>query len=334
MEYEMQTSILGIDIAKNKFDAVLIINKKEKFKAFRNDEKGFEALDAWLAKHKAPRVHACMEATSIYGDALAHQLLNAGHKVSVMNPFQIKAFGNCELLRSKTDKADSRLIAHFCLKTNPREWVPKPPQVLEVQQMKQHLDKLKETQQRELNRRSTASSECVLSSIDRFLEMTKNEISIIEKALEEKIKKDPDMGEKWRLLKTIPGVGTTTIAAILSAIPDTKAFRSAKQVSALIGLNPKHHQSGSSVRGRAHISKTGKSSLRKSFFMPALVAMRYNPHIKAFAKNLLQRGKSKMVVVVAAMRKLVHIIYGVLKTGLPYDPLWSQNKYLPTAQIP
>src|SRR5690349_11533201 len=105
------TAILGIDVAKSKFDVALYKNGKNKTKTFENKPLGFEALAAWLKQHNVDSVHACMEATGSYGDALARFLFEAGHKVSVVNPARIKAFGESELLRTKNDKSDAKLIA-------------------------------------------------------------------------------------------------------------------------------------------------------------------------------------------------------------------------------
>lgn len=96
-------------------------------------------------------------------------------------------------------------------------------------------------------------------------------------------------------------------------------FDSAKQVTAFIGLNPKPRQSGSSVKGVSRISKTGDADLRKAFYMPAVPPIRFNPIIKDFVERLSSMGKSKMVIVIAGMRKLLHIIYGVLKKQAPFN---------------
>lgn len=126
------------------------------------------------------------------------------------------------------------------------------------------------------------------------------------------------MNDKSKLLDSIPGVGEKTIGVILAFL-NVEDFDSAKQVAAFVGLNPKPRQSVSSVRGVGRISKTGNANLRKAFYMPALTALRFNPIIKDFAKRLLGTGKSKMVVVIASMRKLLHIIYGVLKNQIPFN---------------
>ena len=97
-------------------------------------------------------------------------------------------------------------------------------------------------------------------------------------------------------------------------------FSTSRQVAAFAGLVPKIRQSGSSVRGRATLSKRGSPRLRHSLYFPAVTAMRFNPLVRAFAERLRERGKAKMLIVGAVMRKLLHIAYGVLKSGKPFDP--------------
>jgi transposase len=120
-------------------------------------------------------------------------------------------------------------------------------------------------------------------------------------------------------LESIPGVGEATIAQILSFMGVPKRFKNARQLAAFVGLNPKKHESGSSVRGRSRLSKTGDSALRKALYMPAISAKKYNPVIKAFCERLQKAGKPPMVIIGAAMRKLLHLIYGVLKSGKPFN---------------
>jgi transposase len=119
----MQLFPLGIDISKAKFDIALLRDDgKLRHKVFPNTEAGFQQLSAWLSKHKALPVHACMEATGTYGEALASYLHRAGHLVSVVNPAIIKAFASTLLSRTKTDKRDASLIARYCLQHHPPAW--------------------------------------------------------------------------------------------------------------------------------------------------------------------------------------------------------------------
>jgi transposase len=130
----------------------------------------------------------------------------------------------------------------------------------------------------------------------------------------------PGLRKQARLLETIPGVGEATIAQLLAVVGDLARFKSARQLAAFLGLTPRQHQSGSSVRGKTRMAKMGHAQLRKALFFPAIVATRFNPLVRAFAQRLAQAGKPKMAIVGAAMRKLVHIIFGVLKSGRPFDP--------------
>lgn len=115
------------------------------------------------------------------------------------------------------------------------------------------------------------------------------------------------------MLESIPGIGNKTAVAILAELPDIKNFKNAKEIAAFAGLTPKKRESGTSVRGKASLCKIGSAVLRKALFIPSLVAKRYNPILKAFSERLDQKGKNGMVIVAAVMRKLLHIIYGVLK---------------------
>lgn len=120
------------------------------------------------------------------------------------------------------------------------------------------------------------------------------------------------------LLETIPGIGRTTARAMLAEIPDIQNFKNARQLAAFAGLNPCQRQSGSSVNGQTRLSKIGSKRLRKTLYMPAIVATRWNPVIENLTNRLLQRGKCKMSALGAAMRKLLHIVFGVLKNQQPF----------------
>ena len=115
----MSLTVLGIDIAKQKFDVALLADGKIKNKTCRNSTEGFEVLKMWLEKQGIQKVHACLEATGNYGEDLAIYLHEAGHTVSIVNPARIKGFAQSELVRTKTDKLDAGVIARFCLAMKP-----------------------------------------------------------------------------------------------------------------------------------------------------------------------------------------------------------------------
>lgn len=315
----MTKTALGIDISKHKFDAALLINGKFKTKAFSNTEKGCIALIEWFKKYNPINLHICMEATGIYGQKLANFLVERNIHVSVVNPAQIKGFGQCELSRNKSDKADAKLIARFCKAMNPESWEPPPTHIQELRGWVKRLDSLNSMKRQEENRLESTSDE-IQEEITNVITFLEQEIKRVKLTISELIDKHEDFSQKKKLLESIPGVGEATISVVLAFLGQPENFSSAKEMAAFVGLNPKQRQSGSSVNGRTHLSKTGNSAIRKALYMPAIVASRHNPVIKKFCDNLADAGKTKMVVIGASMRKLVHIIYGVLKNQCPFNP--------------
>lgn len=323
----MTNPTLGIDIAKLKFNVCLInLSGKLKHKLFPNTSSGFEQLCEWLSRQGVQRVHACMEATGTYGDGLAHFLYQAGHTVSVTNPAAIKAFAGSRLSRTKTDKVDAELIARFCLAQAPVAWTPLPQEVRELQALVRRLESLIEMRVMEENRLSSGITVVsVRHSVEEHLAYLNEQIKRTEELIRHHINGHPTLKQQSELLDSIPGIAETTAALLLAEITDITQYRSARQVAAYAGLVPRERQSGSSVRGRTRLSKIGNARLRKALYFPAITALRCSPFFQAWAEGLRGRGKSKMSVICAVMRKLVHLAYGVLKTGTPFDPEWAKS---------
>jgi len=311
---------LGIDIAKQEFDAALII-KDEKFRdrTFTNDLAGFEKLLAWLSKQGIEKVHACIEATGTYSEDLAFFLVERGHKVSIVNPAQIKAYGESKLARNKTDKQDAHLIALYCQRENPPAWTAPPAEVHQLQALVRHLDNLIGLRQQEENRlNSGVRTQAVIDSLTAIIKFLDAEIAKTEKLIRQHIDQHPDLKNKKDLLVSIPGIGEKTAAKLLAEFGHLRNV-SARQLTAYAGLTPKNHTSGTSVHKRPRLSKIGNSKLRKALYFPAIVAKRHNPIINAFCQRLKAHGKTKMVIIGAAMRKLLHLVCGVLNTQRPFD---------------
>lgn len=318
---------LGIDIAKLKFNICLLsLNGKLKHKVFPNTEVGFQQLDAWFSKQGAQRIHACMEATGAYGEALALHLSTAGHMVSVVNPAAIKAFAGSRLSRTKTDRVDAELIARFCRAQQPPAWMPPAAEVRQLQALVRRLESLVEMRTMESNRlEAIITNEMVKASVEDHLAYLDQQIRQTEALIRTHIDNHPTLKQQSDLLDSIPGIGEATAATLLAEITDITHYESARQVAAYAGLVPRERQSGSSVRRRTRLSKIGNARLRKALYFPAITALRCSPFFKAWAEGLRQRGKCKMSVIGAAMRKLIHLAYGVLKTGRPFDPKWGKT---------
>ena len=313
----MQT--LGIDVSKADFHAALVGESVAK-KSFPNSEKGFSQLDAWLRNRKAGNVFACMEATGSYWTALATHLHNGGHTVSVVNPSRIKAFAQSELLRTKTDAVDAELIARFAASQKPELWQPLPAEITELQGLCRHLEFLKRSRTQYATRAQTPGlPRKVVKSSEKLIAQLDAQIEELEREIRDHINRHPGLKNKQDLLTSIPGIGETTAAAILSEMPTIEEFASVQAVAAYAGLSPRLRQSGSSVRGKPHLCKVGNSRLRKALYFPAIVAQTHNPTLKIFADRLRKNGKAPMVIIGALMRKLLALAYGVLRSRKPYD---------------
>lgn len=315
----MATAILGIDIAKDSFQATLLDGGKKYRRSFSNRAKELADLTKWLSKHEVTQVHACMEATGTYWEAVAEYLHDGGHVVSVINPARIRDYAQSKLARNKTDKLDADMIADFCQTQDPPPWTPLAPAVRELRDLVRHLEDLRNIRTQESNRlASGVASEQVRAMLQSHLAFLDEQIKDLEKRMQDHIDQHPDLKQQRDLLVTIPGIAALTAAKLLSE--NIQSFSSTRSLVAHAGLNPQFHESGTSVRGRPRLSKIGNSNMRKALYFPAISAMRYNPVVRDFCERLARRNKHKMVIIGAAMRKLLCLALGVLKSNQPFDP--------------
>jgi transposase len=316
----MEQFYLGIDVAKAKLDCALLLpsGKFRTKSGLSNTPKGFAELAHWLHTQQARQLHVCMEATGIYWEGIAEYMSNTGHTVSVVNPFQIKSFANACLVRSKTDKIDARLIARFCAERGPDPW--QAPSVSEqtLKALVLRLDALQAMRVQEINRAEVAR-EAVRGGILAHIDWLDGQIKALLREIRRHIDNDPDLKDKRALLDSIPGVGEHTIALLLAFCVHPGRFGNARQAVAFAGLDPRQHQSGSSVLGKPRLSKIGHRALRKALYMPAMVTL-YKTHWgQQFRQRLAATGKPPMLIIGAMMRKLIHVAFGVLKSGLPFN---------------
>jgi transposase len=313
---------LGIDISKDSFHVELSLNHKLRHRRFANRPDGFAELGTWLTKHKANPVHACLETTGPYSEALALYLHQQGHTVSVVNPAQIKAFGQSELVRNKDDRPDAGLIRRFCEKQRPAAWTPPAAHFRELQALTRHRDNLLETRQQQLNRLAATNTKSVITSLRKLVAHLDAEIKRTEQQIKDHVDRHPDLKQQSQLLQSIPGIGPHTALKLLAEIEKLSQYKSARQVAAYAGLTPRNYRSGT-LRGQTRLSKTGNVKVRKALFLPAIVAKRHNPVVRNFCQRLARNGKNQMQLVGAAMRKLIHIAFGVLKSGKVFDPTYE-----------
>lgn len=319
---------LGVDVAKKKLDCMLLdtLSGKLKSKSVPNTPDGFTALLEWLEKNNVVNPHVVMEPTGMYHEGAALALADAGLVVSLINPAQLRSFAQGLGVKTKTDKADSAVLARFGAAQQPAPWQPPSPSARRLKALITRRDAVADDLQRELNRQEandfSSVPETVGDSIAESITFIEAELKRLEKMIAKHINDDPDLRNKKDLLETIPGVGPR-VSGHMTALFAGRTFGSAEQLAAYLGLVPVMWESGTSVRGRPHMSKAGPAYLRKVLYMPAVGARRWNPHIKALNDRLLAKGKSKMAAIGAAMRKLAHLCFGVINSGKPYDPKFA-----------
>lgn len=316
------------DVSKAKLDCFWLkdaVRRAGKAKVFKNSPEDFAALVRWMVAHTGEtpeKLHFILEATGIYHEALAHALHADGTKVFVVNPAVVRDYAKSLSVRTKTDKQDSVVLALLGARETLQPWQPEPVEIRTLKALLARYEAVKQDCQRERNRwekaQITQVSEVVLQSIHTLLAELKKEQDRLEKLIRQHIDQHPDLLRDRRLLESIPGIGPV-VSALMLAVIRGRTFVSAAQCAAFLGLVPVQHESGSSVRGPSRLSKAGNATVRAKLYMAAVVAIQHNPDIKRQYERLLKNGKSKMAALGAAMRKLVHICFGVLKHQTTYQ---------------
>ncbi len=317
------SNIIGIDISKADFViAILTDNNKPVIKKFSNNKQGFDQLIKYFKSLKIDQAKICMEATGKYGEELANFLYQLGYQVSVINPACIKAFANTNLSRNKTDSADAVLIANYANKCDPRLFVPKRPILKEIQEVHRCIEDLKSQLTQVTNRLENIDllPHEVSFTWENMAFAIKTRIQELQTYVVKLISSDEAIKQDYENLQTIPGIASISAIAIIAEVP-VNNLPNARALAAYAGLNPKHRISGSSVRGKTRISKIGSGNLRKILYFPAIVSSSVNKNFLAFKTKMKNKGKHNMVIIIALMRKLIHIIFAILKnkSSFSYD---------------
>ncbi|MDP8171319.1 IS110 family transposase [Pasteurella skyensis] len=319
---------VGIDVSKFNFDVAWVNkgSKKPKTKQFTNDTKGFDIFHRWIikqSKKEAKDILVLMEATGVYHENLAYALYDMGFGVSIINPTYVKQFASAIGNHSKTDKQDAKVLAQYASIKEVRLWEPEPEDVRYLKQLIARLDALEMDKQREKNRlekllSSKNNDAFILESLQDMLKNFDEAIEKIEAKINEHIDNNPDLKSGFEHLISIPGIGEKVAPRVLNLLK-SKQFQSASECAAFVGLTPVQRQSGL-MKGKPRISKKGNSTIRSKLYMCAMSAIKYNPDIKVQYERLLANGKCKKAALIAAMRKLLQICYGVIKHNSNYQP--------------
>jgi transposase len=313
---------VGVDVSKAKLDVALLVGEnKFRSKVFANDPCGFALLLQWLKAHASfelPDVHVCMESTGGYQEDLACALSDHNVVVSVVNPLLVKRFAEVNGQRNKTDEADAKTLAQFCRVQRPERWQAPSLAVRTLQALVARLQTVQAMRQAESNRLEVAH-DSVAGSLRSVITGLDEEIERLREQIRRTIDDDPDLKGRADLLQTIPGLGDKTIPQLLAYVGDPKRFRSAKALAAYASLTPLIRQSGTSLDRRRGTHPMGHRDLKRALYFPAMVAARYNPLIAQFYERLKAQHKPGKVIVVACMHKLLAIVYGVLRSGQPFN---------------
>lgn len=322
-------TIVGIDVSKASLDVtVLHVDGSKHQGQFANNHKGFKKLERWLKKKGMSAMHACMEATNIYWEELAQYLHQQGYQVSVVNPARIKGFAQSQLRRNKTDKLDGDVIAQFCQALQPKLWSPPTPEQRKLRALVRHRQALQKTLTQQTNRLAVCTEPEVKVSLQTLIDTLKMEIERLEVQIQSFIDDQPALKDQQKLLTSIKGIGPKTATGLMAEMYDLADYDRARSAAADAGLTPSHYTSGQTVRRKPKLSKMGKTAVRGLLYFPAITAMQHNPIIRALKERLEAQGKDWKVILGAAMRKLLHLAYGVLKNQTPFDPNYL-NKLAP-----
>mgnify|MGYP001033249997 CR=1 FL=1 len=311
-------NFIGVDVAKDKFDISFYNGKRRAHHVFSNNESGFSSL---LKKTQSNPLSpwVCMEATGIYSEGLAEYLVGKGVRTSVVNPLQIKYFAKSILSRNKNDKVDSETIAAYVEKQEPEQYKPKTKVQKEMRELLQVIDMLSKQStecKNKLHAARTSPAKQVLKQMIFSFEKKKQKLMGKVAGL---VELDQNIKQAVQLICSIKGVAEGTAYRLLAYLPDIKGFSSAKQLAAYIGVSPRQSESGLH-KGETHMSKLGEAHIRKALYMPAMSAKRNNTYLKPFISRLEKNGLKPKAIVGAIMRKLVHLIFGILKSGKAFDP--------------
>ncbi len=307
---------VGIDVSAKTLVVAIDRGRGVRMREYSNDSVGHGKLCRVLRKG-GRRARVCLESTGIYGLDLSFALHRArGIEVMVANPRAIHDFGKAQFQRTKTDVTDARVILEYAKAMPFRRWQPPPQEILDLRGISRRITSLSNSMTRERNRLHAAEGQSELTDV--IAEDIRVQLRHLAESIEslngealEVIERVPALKRRYELLISVRGIGTTSAIRILSELAVLPEDMTARQWVAHAGIDPIHYESGTSVHKRSRISRTGNRRLRCALYMPALVAVRQEPRIKAFYEKLIQAGKRPMQALVAVMRKLLHAIHGM-----------------------
>ncbi len=333
----MKKRSLGVDVSEKALDVAywdqdenesILVGK------FTNNRKGFQTIQRKMEKRgkdiDATIIHLVMEPSGGYEQPFAHFAHQAGWQVSLPNPLYPKRWAESMGKRGKTDPQDAKNLAHFAFANDPLPWKPLPPEVEQLSHLLNRLDNLEKMLRQEKNRAHSAEyhvngNKAVYDDMKKFTAFLEQHIKQLQKVIKEHIKAHPHLKKQRKLLLTVSGVGGKNVPHILVMMHRwgtlTDGEGDAKGLVAYLGLDPKHHESGTSVRKRSSISRQGNRAMRSRLYMSALggIKAKNSPLTTFYRRLVVEKGKPKKVALVAASRKILVWSWAVFKNETFFD---------------
>jgi transposase len=315
----------GIDVSKQSFDVCCEISGKSVSKKFSYTEEGMASFLQFLPED----THCIMESTGTYHCRLSYFLYEHGIAVSVVNPLSVKRFSQALMLRTKTDRADSRMLIAYGKVFQPKCWKPKEAHYVELQQLIRLCEQLNK-QETALNNQleaidySVVRNSFAVEKLQECMEQCRINITQAEQQMELLVRAHEK--ENFEKLQAIPGIGKKTAIVLIAFTRNMQEFDSAKQISSYFGLCPRIYQSGSSVNGKAKICKMGMSMVRKLLYMCSLSAKKSNRACREIYDRLTTNGKQKKLALIAVANKLLKQAFAIIRNNDVYDENFLQNK--------
>lgn len=318
MEDATVTTWVALDVSKDSLEVGSTTPERVRLRVVENAPAGFREL----LKALPPREHTAVvvEATGGYERQVVAELLEAGYRVAVVNPRQVRAYAIGVGLLAKTDKLDAAVIARFAQHVQPRMLREMPEQQHELAELVTRRRQVLDLRTMESNRLQQAMTKAARKSLQAVIHTLDGQIKRLDDAIAKLIDSDDDWRAKSELLQSTPGLGRVTAATLLAELPELGELNR-QQIASLVGVAPFNDDSGQH-QGTRHISG-GRASVRHVLYMAALVAKTHNPTIQAFAQRLAKDGKQSKVILTACMRKLLVILNTMLKNKTPWKPAFD-----------
>lgn len=336
---KMLKQVVGIDVAQNELVVCLgrmsedLSSELYATKSFSNTLKGFESLQQWTGKmmDKEIAVRYVMEATGIYHEKLAYYLFEKGCTLTIVLPNKISNYMRTLEQKTITDKTASQAIAQFGLERKLDDWNRPEPVYKKLRQLTRERDQLVQERTVIKNQLHAEQSEAqplkssIKRMVDRIALLNKQEKQI-KTEIQEIVKQNEQVKALVTRLCSLTGVGVLTVVTVLGETNCFDLIRNKRQIASYAGYDVKHKDSGTSIKGKPHISKKGNKYLRKAMHMPALTAIRHDERFKAIYARLIAKHGIKMKAAVAVQRKLLEMIYTLYKTNTTYDRNYLNKK--------